>query len=223
MPRPTRVVIVPGLAVRSYAKPAADALRIAGHNVALLRPPAWYGAPYDLEDCGSRLAAQIAARGEVVDVLVGLSVGCQAAGIAAAQSDLVRSLLLVSPTVDPCNRDQLTLLRAWAAPKDGDGGGGDEEPGFLASIPDWAHAGLWRIVRGWNSAIAALPLEEVIPQVRSHVTIIHSEHDRLGSAQWAAELARLAGGRFLQMNGASHSWPVGDESGFAKIIEDLTR
>lgn len=217
---PINVLIVPGLAVRSYALGAVRALRAAGHEAALLRPPAWYGAPYNLEKYGVTLAKQIAARGEKVDVLVGLSVGTQAAAIAAARSDLVQHLLLVSPTVDPVNRDRLKLLRAWAAPKDGQG---DEEPGSLDSIPDWLHAGLWRIGRGWNSAIVTTPLEEVLPQVSARVTIVHAEHDRLGSAQWATELATASSGRYVQREGAPHSWPVGDENGFVELVEELAR
>src|SRR4051794_2795008 len=94
----SRIVIVPGLAVRAYARPAALAARRSGLDVELLRPPAWHGAPADLAEYGVRLAERLEDRGGEVDVLVGLSVGSQAAAVAATRTRAVRHLLLVSPT-----------------------------------------------------------------------------------------------------------------------------
>src|SRR5689334_4029259 len=94
-----RVLVVPGLAVRSYARPPVRALRRAGIDATLLRPPAWTGAPADLAAYGARLAEAVEARGADVDLLVGLSVGTQAAAVASTRTRRVRRLLLVSPTV----------------------------------------------------------------------------------------------------------------------------
>jgi hypothetical protein len=215
--RAARIVIVPGLAVRRYARPAGLALRRAGHDVSLLRPPAWHGAPADLARYGGELARQLDRREHDIALLVGLSVGTQAAAVAAARSRRVRRLLLVSPTVDPAKRSWPDLVGAWLRP-----GKGDEAPGFLAQAPDWARAGIPRIALGIRSALQ-LRLERVMPQVAAEVTVVHAEHDSLGSAGWAASVAEASRGRFSELAGAPHSWPVGDEAGFVRFVRDMLR
>jgi len=211
----TRVVVVPGLAVRAYAKPSALAGRRAGLDVSLLRPPAWHGAPADLADYGARLAEQLEGRDEQVDVLVGLSVGTQAAAVAASRTDRVRRLLLVSPTVDPRSRSVPGLLGRWFGGDDG-----DDAPPPITQVGDWAHAGVRRIAAGLLSALR-LPLEEVLPRARAELVIVHAEHDSLGTRDWAAELARDNGGRLIDRPGAPHSWPVDDPAGFVDLLRDL--
>ncbi len=51
-----RIFIVPGMAVREYARPAADAVSARGHRVELLKAPSWRGVPIGLSDYGYRLA-----------------------------------------------------------------------------------------------------------------------------------------------------------------------
>lgn len=216
-PRGTgRIVIVPGLAVRSYASDAADAVSDAGYDVSLLRAPAWRGAPTDLEAYGRLLAADLDRRDEQVDVLVGLSVGSQAAAVAAASTARVRRLLLVSPTVDPQLRTLPRLIEVWWRGNQGHG-----EPGFLEQVPDWSRAGLPRILAGFASTLRAQPLEHVLPRVSADITVIHTEHDDLGTAAWAEQLATLSRGRYLWRPNAPHSWPVADGAGFVSVIDRL--
>ena len=208
--------IVPGLGVRSYAADAAQRVRAAGHDVSLLRAPAWRGAPVDLESYGLVLAADLDARDEQVDLLIGLSVGTQAAAAAAAVSDRVRRLLLVSPTVDPRLRSLPRLLWTWWRGNDGDG-----EPGFVEQVPDWAHAGVPRLVAGFLATPRAEPLEAVLPMVQARVTVVRAEHDDLGTAGRAQQLAEAAGGRFVLRLDAPHSWPASDADGFAAFVHGL--
>ncbi len=210
-----RVLVVPGLAVRSYARPAALALRAAGVDVALLRPPAWAGAPADLERYGALLARAIDRRGIDVDLLVGLSVGTQAAAVASARTHRIRRLLLVSPTVDPAKRTWRRLVGAWLG-----GDGADDAPSTLSQIPDWAHAGIPRIALGMRSALR-LPLELVLPSVPAAVTVVHAEHDSLGSRDWAARVASAGAGPLVDLPGAPHSWPVEDAAGFVRMVKEL--
>ena len=108
-----RVVIVPGLAIRTYAEPAVAAVAARGHRIDLAPAPAWRGSPADLEHYGTRLARRLEQVGPV-DLLVGLSVGTQAAAAGAVDAGpTVRRLLLVSPTVDPVNRSWGRLLSRW--------------------------------------------------------------------------------------------------------------
>jgi hypothetical protein len=211
-----RVVVVPGLAVRGYALDAVRALRAAGHDASLLRPPAWRGAPADLRRYGEVLAELIDVRGADVDLLVGLSVGTQAAALAAAGTPRIKRLLLVSPTVDPVHRGVLRLVATWL-------GGGDPEddaPSWRENLPDWAQAGLPRIVAGYLAALR-LPLERVLPRVPAELTIVHAEHDSLGRRAWAAALAAENGGRLVDLPGAVHSWPVRDSAGFVRLVGEV--
>jgi hypothetical protein len=97
MPPIPRVLVVPGLAMHAYAKLPVRRLYDNGHDARLLEPPAWHGVDHDLERYGQQLAADIDHDGGPVDVLMGLSVGTQAAVVAASVTSLVRHLVLVSP------------------------------------------------------------------------------------------------------------------------------
>jgi pimeloyl-ACP methyl ester carboxylesterase len=211
-----RVLIVPGLAVRGYANAAQNALVQGGLDAELLDPPAWRTVSADLEVYGRRLGQRICAEGAAVDVLVGLSVGTQAAAVAAAVAgDLVHELLLVSPTVEPAKRSRLRLLSAWLR-----GENHRDSPALRNQVRDWRRAGAARIVRGFSSAVR-VPLEEVLPQVRAAVTIVHAEADRLSAHSYAAGLADCTGARLLLAPDAPHSWPTGDASRFVILVSEL--
>ena len=211
-----RVVIVPGLAVRGYARGAAAALAQAGFEVDLLAPPAWHGEPTDLRAYGRRLAHRLETDGRRLAVLVGLSVGTQAAAVAAAETDLVDHLLLVSPTVDPSRRSRGRLLAAWLKKENH-----PNSPTLRSQVPDWSRAGVVQIYRGFTSAIA-VPLEDVLSEVSTSVAIVHAEADQLTAHAYAAGLAAQHDARLILMPDAPHSWPVGDAERFVELIEDLT-
>jgi hypothetical protein len=80
------VIVVPGLAVHAYAEPPVRHLRDNGYDATLLSPPTWRGIDHDLERYGRNLAADIDREGAPVDVLIGLSVGTQAAAVAASST-----------------------------------------------------------------------------------------------------------------------------------------
>lgn len=108
-----RVLIVPGAAVRRYVEPAAQALQARGVDTELLAAPGGAGVPADLRAYGEQLGRRLAG-GPPVDLLVGLSVGAQAAVVAAAAApSQLRQLILVSPTVDPQARTAPRLLTRW--------------------------------------------------------------------------------------------------------------
>lgn len=208
------ILIVPGLAVRSYAVPAAEGLRVDGHTVDLLPAPTWRGVPDELLRYGRWLAERVRASGSPVDLLVGLSLGTQAAAVAALDCD-VRRLLLVSPTVDPSRRSRGRLLASWLH--------GDRHPDSESlgqQAPDWARAGPGRIYRGMMSAIH-LPLEDLLPEVSAEVTIVHAGWDNLTSFTYAASLASDGVAQLVELPAAPHSWPIGDIPRFRSLARDL--
>jgi hypothetical protein len=207
-----RILVVPGAAVGRYVRPAVNALRARGLDADLLGAPGSPGVPSDLRSYGLELAARMADE-PWTDLLVGLSVGAQAAAVAAAASQ-VPHLVLVSPTVDPEARTASRLLRRWLL-------GTRLEPLQLGreQAPDWARAGLRRLVRVVGSALTT-PIEDHLPRFPGRLTVIHAEHDAITSHSYAAQLA--VRGSLLVVPGATHSWPYRDEDRFADTIAKLT-
>jgi pimeloyl-ACP methyl ester carboxylesterase len=211
----SRVLVVPGLAVQEYAAPPVDHLKALGFDAELLPAPAWRGVPDEIERYGRRLADDLNRDGRRVAVLVGLSAGTQAAAVTATLTELVDHLLLVSPTIDPSKRTMPRQLGNWLK------GDPHESGAFTRHLADWARAGLPRILRGFRTAIE-LPLEDVLPQVRARLTIVHAEFDPLTSYDFASRLVGANSGRLLVAPGGSHSWPQDDPDGFAELIMELT-
>jgi pimeloyl-ACP methyl ester carboxylesterase len=210
-----RVIVVPGLAVHAYAELPVRHLSDNGHAATLLDPPGWRGVDHDLERHGRKLAADIDHDGVPVDVLIGLSVGTQAATVAASLTSLVRHLVLVSPTIDPAYRSMIKQAAVFLLRGDP-----HDKAAFLSQVPDWSRAGIRRIFRGFASAIA-LPIEDVLSQVRADVTIIHTEYDLLTTHAYAAWLAEANGAQLVLLPGVSHSWPKADSARFLRFIDEL--
>lgn len=216
----SRVVVVPGAAVRSYVRPAVDALRERGIDAELLAAPGEPGTPADLAEYGRGLAARFDTA--PVDLLVGLSVGCQVTAVAvaaAAQTDRrpVRRLMLVSPTVDPAARTTARLVGRWMA-------GGRAEPGRLLidQLPDWWRAGRRRITGVVRSALS-IEIEHVLDPLPVPTDVVHAEHDQITSHSYAARLATGLGARLVLLPGATHSWPYRHEHAFADLIENVLK
>jgi fermentation-respiration switch protein FrsA (DUF1100 family) len=212
------VLIVPGAGVHGYARPAAAALRARGVDAELLPAPGSPAGPPDLSRYGAQLAERITTRGPV-DLLVGLSVGAQAAALTAAalSPTQLRRLALVSPTVDPAARTARHLIGRWLA------AGRREPPGLLAAqAPDWRSAGARRLVRVVRSALR-IRIEDVAGRVAAEVTVVHGEDDAVTSHAYAAALAADLEGRLVVVPGATHSWPFGDAERFAATLAGLLK
>jgi pimeloyl-ACP methyl ester carboxylesterase len=212
----TRILVVPGLAVRTYVERPVAHLRQGGFDARLLPAPAWRGVEDDVERYGQALGADIDRAGVPVSVLVGLSIGTQAAAVAAASTPLVEHLVLVSPTIDPAYRTPLKQFAVFAK------GNPHERFRTLRQLPDWSRAGPVRILRCFRSAIE-MPLEDVLPRVSAEMAIIHVEYDPLTSHAYAASLAADNRAQLVLMPGASHSWPRDDPAGFLRFIDGLVR
>jgi hypothetical protein len=213
------VLIVPGAGVRRYARPAVEALRGRGVAAWLLPAPGGAGGPADLERYGAELARRLAAGdfADTVELLVGLSVGAQAAAVAAAvlPPGRLRGLTLVSPTVDPRIRSAPRMLARWLA------AGRLERPGLLAAQgPDWRRAGPGRLARVVRSSLR-VRLEDVLPRVPVALAVVHGADDVICSHAYAAALAADHGGRLVVVPGATHSWPYADADRFADTVIEL--
>jgi pimeloyl-ACP methyl ester carboxylesterase len=182
----------------------------------LLWPPTWRGVEQDLERYGRKLAADIDRDGAAVDVLIGLSIGTQAATVAASMTELVRRLVLVSPTIDPAYRSMIKQALVFVR------GDSHDKDGALSHLPDWSRAGIRRILRGFASAIA-LHIEDILPQVGADVTIIHTEYDPLTTHAYASRLAETPRAKLVLMPGVSHSWPKADSARFLRFVDELLR
>jgi pimeloyl-ACP methyl ester carboxylesterase len=210
-----KVIVVPGLAVRSYAIEPVERLGQAGYDAELRPGLAWRGVPVDLGDYGRQLADEIEAAGQPVDVLVGLSAGSQAAAITAMLTPLVRHLVLVSPTLDPDRRSTLKMLAIYLTPNPN-----EKVALFSELLPDWSRAGPARILRGFRSSVR-LALEDVLGQTKAELTIVHGDHDQLTTYAYAAWLAAEFGGTLRVAPDGAHSWPTEDPEGFLRLVDDL--
>jgi pimeloyl-ACP methyl ester carboxylesterase len=225
-----RVLVVPGAAVRGYVGPAVRELRDRGFDAELLAAPGSPGSPADLVGYGTALADRLRAEDARVDLLIGLSVGAQAAAVAAAASvtapgaageddvvaaaPQVRRVLLVGPTVDPAVRSTPRLLARWLA------GGRVERSGLLREqAPEWRRAGPRRLVELVRSA-CRVAVEDVLPGIAVPVDVVHAERDLITSHEYAAALAAQAGGRFVIVPDGTHSWPHDDGPRFADLVTE---
>lgn len=210
-----RIFIVPGMAVREYARPAAGAVASRGHRVELLTAPSWRGVPVGLPGYGHRLAEQFDAKEVDVDLLIGLSVGTQVAAAAATRTGRIRNLMLISPTFDPQIRSLRGTTSRWF-----ERGEGDDQSDWGRQLRDWTHTDPVRIGLSLRSGLNA-PIEETLPHVRSDLTVVHAEHDRMSRPEWVESLADENGGRYHYQHGGKHSWPVEDVETFADLVDEL--
>lgn len=211
----TRIFIVPGMAVREYARPAADAVSARGHRVELLRAPSWRGAPVGLDDYGRLLADQFEAKNVDVDLLIGLSVGTQVAASAVAHTSRVRQAMLISPTFDPVFRSMRGTMSRWFEREEG-----DDQSDWGRQLRDWTHTDPVRIGLALRSGLRS-PIEDVLPKSRAQLTIVHAEHDRMSRPEWVESLATDVGARYHYQPGGKHSWPVEDVETFADLVDEI--
>ena len=210
-----RIFIVPGMAVREYARPAADAVSARGHRVDLLRAPSWRGVPVGLDDYGYRLAEQFDSKGVDVDLLIGLSVGTQVAAAAATRTDRIKTVMLISPTFDPNIRSMRGTMSRWF-----ERGEGDDQSDWGRQLRDWTHTDPVRIGMALRSALRS-PLENVLPHVRGELITVHAQNDRMSRPEWVESLAVENDGRYHYQPGGKHSWPVEDVETFADYVDDV--
>ncbi|GIF01299.1 hypothetical protein Ari01nite_87630 [Paractinoplanes rishiriensis] len=150
-------------------------------------------------------AGFVAAWMEAVDLrgahVLGNSFGCQiAVELAIRRPDLVASLILVGPTVDPAAPTAAAQVRRWAF---------DllrEDPRQIPMIlSDFRDAGPRRILRTLEHAVGH-HIERRLPLVTAPIMILRGQHDPIAPPEWAARAASLARtGDTADVPGAAHN------------------
>jgi len=226
--RPDRgeLVLVPGLCVSSYLRPAADALADVGYRVHLVDPPGWpYSAalpapPTSVAELAGWLVRWLAETGLGDVTLVGQSFGAQlAAHVAVACPERIRLLVLQGPTFDPAYR---TLPRAmWRLLRDFP----RERPSLaLVEGPEWIRVGLRQVL-----AMARLGLldrlEDTMRAVSVATVVVVGEHETLATRGWSRSLVGtdVDDRNHVVMPGLPHSSPHADPAGFARLMRELSR
>lgn len=143
-------------------------------------------AVLDVPALADRLAAWMRATGNAPAVLVANSFGTQiTVDLAYRHPDLVESLVLVGPTMDPRARSMAAQALRWLR------GVPREDPLQLPILlRDLADAGLYRAVRTLRLALRD-PVEDKLPGVRALALVTRGEHEAVTSQAWAEQVARL--------------------------------
>jgi pimeloyl-ACP methyl ester carboxylesterase len=216
------VVAVPGLAVANYLEPAVRELG-AWTRAHLVELPGFSGSgepphPLDVPQFADALAQWLDTSGLDHVLLVGHSSGTQvAARVAVGRLGNVRALVLASPTMDPSFRSMRRILLAWRRNH-------ELEPKSLDQqhTPERQRAGLRRVRHALKVHLDDA-LEDVVPNIRVPVLVLHGDQDRLCTEQWARQLSELApDGRFRSVPGA-HSFVWTAPSAWSQPIERLAR
>ncbi len=210
---------VPGLGLSVAAvRPALDRLPGFANSVVLL--PAFgrrAAGAIDLAPgrLGTLLLSDLPADGPVV--LVGHSASCQIVAEAAVLAPVrVAGLVLVGPTTDPRAATWPGLGRRWLRTAV------HERPTQLPILlRAYARTGLVSMARGMNAA-RQHRIEQTLAAVTCPVLVIRGPHDVICPADWAAELAEVAGeGLSETLDGGAHMVPVTHPDALAATILDF--
>ncbi|KPC76862.1 hypothetical protein ADL26_04645, partial [Thermoactinomyces vulgaris] len=144
------------------------------------------GDPADVSALAKWIAMGLEAIGEGPVAVVGNSFGAQVAtALAEEHPALVRSVVLVGPTMDPAYPTKLRQTWHWVR------GLPYEDPGQLPVIlRDLADAGLRRAWRTFDIALADR-IDQRLPRVQTPVLITRGAKETVASQRWISELDRL--------------------------------
>jgi 2-hydroxy-6-oxonona-2,4-dienedioate hydrolase len=212
------VMLVHGMAVSSlFLRPALQ--RIGNHHRAYAPDLPGYGLSdkpdhtLDVEEQGEVLAEWMEALGLRDAVVVGVSLGTQfASALAARRPDLVRGLVLASPTMNPELRSAPRAMAQWA----------QEARYELRMAPimlrDYMRAGLTRANDTFKLALEDR-IEERLPQLQVPTLVLHGEKDHLVSGEWARQVAdMIPNGELITLPGAAHAMNFSSPDQFAQLV-----
>jgi pimeloyl-ACP methyl ester carboxylesterase len=190
-PGKTPVLLVHGMAVsHRYLMPLAARLA-PRYPVRAVDLPGYGlsgdpGAVLDVRALADRLAAWLEATGEGPVAVVANSFGTQiSVSLAAGHPHLLRSLVLVGPTMDPAARTRIRQMLRWLR------GLPNEDPSQLPIIlRDVADAGLRRAWRTFGIALEHR-VERDLPNVRVPTLVTRGSKEAVASQRWVREVVRL--------------------------------
>jgi 2-hydroxy-6-oxonona-2,4-dienedioate hydrolase len=200
------VVLVHGLAVASsMCEPTGERLATRHHVYAPDLPGfGRSGKPderLDVRGLANALGTWMEQMGLSGAVLVGTSIGCQiAVDLAARRADLVRGLVLASPTVDEDRRSWPEQMVRWQLEQTT-----QSLRMRLIMARDWARAGVRRALGTFRDCMHD-PVEEKLPQVEQPALVLYGTRDPLISQEWAARVAdTLPAGELHVLPGVVHN------------------
>lgn len=218
-------VLVHGIGMgHRYWSDLADSLAREGRVLALDLPG--FGEapepkhPYTMSESGEYLAELIAAEGlDAPVVLVGHSMGTQIVAETAAQRpELVSSVVLIAPTVNPRERSGVVQgIRLLGDPS-------LTRPKVVAlAVRSYLQAG----PRWYFKKLGQMldhRIELVLPDVAAPTLVVRGEHDRLAPRPWAEQVAlMLPHGRYVEVPDRGHETMVTAGDRVADLIVRHTR
>jgi 2-hydroxy-6-oxonona-2,4-dienedioate hydrolase len=217
------VVLVHGMVVASsFLRPAVQ--RVGNHHRAYAPDLPGYGRSdkpdrtLSVDEQGKLLADWMQAVGLGSGaVVVGISLGTQFAGaLAAARPDLVRGLVLASPTMDPELRFRPRAMLQWAK----------ELRYELRMSPlmlrDYMRAGVKRADDTFTLALTD-QIEDRLPGLSMPSLVMRGEKDHLVSREWADRVAGLLpNGALITVPGAAHAMNFSVPDQFSRHVVAFT-
>jgi pimeloyl-ACP methyl ester carboxylesterase len=212
------VVIVPGLGVSAYLRPALRVLAERGHRGWLVDPPGFGDSgdaryPLGMAEIAEVLASWLDAQALPRVTVIGHSSGTQAAArLAALAPDRVRRLVLGSPTLDPRYRSWPVALARWVLD-------GTREPAGLTGTqrPEWRRAGARRLITLLRS-MKADDLERTLAWVRCPVLVLRGARDPLCTPEWARQLSTGDDRALIELPGLPHAFPYAAPEALADAL-----
>lgn len=201
------ILLVHGLGVGArYFRPLAAELG-DGTRIPELREP------LPIPELAVRLAATL----DESATVVANSMGCQvAAELAVRRPELVQSLVLVGPTVDPRGGGWIRHVARLLAD------GWYEPPRLTAIVArDYLSMGPVDVFRQARHALEHR-IEELLPQIEQDAIVVRGAHDRLCPARWARDAASLLPrGRLVTIAGAGHAAHFSHPGEVAALVREL--
>jgi pimeloyl-ACP methyl ester carboxylesterase len=185
------VLLVHGMAVsHRYLMPLAA--KLADHHpIRAVDLPGYGlsgepGTVFDVPALADRLADWLETTGNAPTAVLGNSFGTQVSvALAARHPHLVRSLILVGPTMDPAARSRTRQTLRWLR------GLPHEDPGQLPIIlRDLVDAGIHRAWRTFGIALA-YRVELDMPRVKVPVLVARGAKEAVAPQRWVREAVRL--------------------------------
>jgi pimeloyl-ACP methyl ester carboxylesterase len=199
------IVLLHGLAVsHRYLMPTARALA-AGFPVIVPDLPGFGrsdkpGTAYDVAQHAAHVSAWLDARKVTEVCLVGHSFGAEvAARLAVTRPDMVKAVVLASPTTDPLARTRTALIRRWAVD-------------LLVEAPwqavvlsrDIADAKPWRVLGTVGHSVGNA-IEQDLRRFSVPPLVLGGSLDPVAPLRWRARVAAMTGGTSVTIPRAAHN------------------
>lgn len=213
------VVMVHGQVISSlYMVPTA---RLLAQDFPVLAPDlpgfGWSGKPravLSVRGMADALAGWMQAVELSSAALVAHSLGCQVAvDLAVRRPELVQSLVLAGPTMDPAARRAWVMVARWVRDWP------FERPSLgLAHLRDFALAGPRRALLTFRHALADR-IEDKLPLIRVPTLVVRGERDPIAPQRWAEEaVGLLPQGRLAVIPRGPHCVNYGTPVAFAGVV-----